>query len=154
MCLVTQSFPILFVAPWAVAHQAPLSMGVLQASILEWVAMPSSRGSSQPTDWTQASCIAGGFFTILAPREVQSIYSVYLRNIEIKVIPIKKQFAVIICVNWIQTLYVKLRSMTSILIQNYVILKTEEQLYNAQCINKELSLGKEEMRNKARLWCS
>ena len=34
--------------PWTVAHQAPLSMGVFQARILEWVAMPSSRGSSQP----------------------------------------------------------------------------------------------------------
>lgn len=45
----------------------------------------------------------------------------------------------------------EIESMTSILIQNYIILKTEEQLYNAQCINKELSLGKEEMRNKARL---
>ena len=33
---------------WAIAHQAPLSMGILQARILEWVAMPSSRGSSQP----------------------------------------------------------------------------------------------------------
>ena len=33
--------------PWNVAHQAPLSMGILQARILEWVAMPS-RGSSQP----------------------------------------------------------------------------------------------------------
>ena len=29
-------------------HQAPLSMGILQARILEWVAMPSSTGSSQP----------------------------------------------------------------------------------------------------------
>ena len=38
----------LFVTPWTVAHQAPLSMGILQAKILEWVAMPSSRGSSQP----------------------------------------------------------------------------------------------------------
>ena len=28
-------------------HQPPLSMGILQARILEWVAMPSSRGSSQ-----------------------------------------------------------------------------------------------------------
>ena len=34
--------------PWTVAHQAPLSMGILQARILEWVAMPSSRGPSQP----------------------------------------------------------------------------------------------------------
>ena len=31
-----------------VARQAPLSMEILQATILEWVAMPSSRGSSQP----------------------------------------------------------------------------------------------------------
>ena len=28
---------------WTVAHQAPLSMGILQARILEWVPMPSSR---------------------------------------------------------------------------------------------------------------
>ena len=42
--------------------QAPLSVGILQARILEWVAMPSSRGSSQPRDQAQVSCIAGGFF--------------------------------------------------------------------------------------------
>ena len=33
----------LFVIPWMVANQAPLSMGILQARILEWVAMPFSR---------------------------------------------------------------------------------------------------------------
>ena len=31
--------------------------GILQTRILEWVAMPSSKGSSQPRDWTQVSCI-------------------------------------------------------------------------------------------------
>ena len=36
----------LFETPWAVARQTPLSMGILQARIVEWVAMPSSRGSS------------------------------------------------------------------------------------------------------------
>ena len=41
-------------------------MGIFQASVLEWVAMPSFRGSSQPRDWTQVSCIAGRFFTIWA----------------------------------------------------------------------------------------
>ena len=41
-------------------------MGILQAKILEWVAMTSSRGSSQPRDRTQASHTAGGFFTIWA----------------------------------------------------------------------------------------
>ena len=38
--------------------------GILQARILEWVAFPFSKGSSQPRDQTQVSCIAGGFFTI------------------------------------------------------------------------------------------
>ena len=38
----------LFVTTWTATLQAPLSMGILQARILEWVAMPSSRGSSQP----------------------------------------------------------------------------------------------------------
>ena len=37
--------------------------GILQARILKWVAIPFSRGSSQPRDWTQVSCIAGRFFT-------------------------------------------------------------------------------------------
>ena len=46
-------------APWTVALQAPLSMGILQARILEWVAMDSSRGSSQLRDWIQVSCTAG-----------------------------------------------------------------------------------------------
>ena len=53
-----------------VAHQAPLSMGVLQARMLEWVPIPSSRGSSWPRERTQVSCIAGGFFTSWATREV------------------------------------------------------------------------------------
>ena len=44
-----------------VAHQASLSIGILQARILEWVAMPSSRGSSQPRDQTQVSRTAGAF---------------------------------------------------------------------------------------------
>ena len=35
------------VTPWTVAHQAPLSVGILQTRILERVAMPFSRGSSQ-----------------------------------------------------------------------------------------------------------
>ena len=37
--------------------------GILQARILEWVAFPFSRGSSQPRDPTQVSCIAGRFFS-------------------------------------------------------------------------------------------
>ena len=43
--------------------------GNLQARILEWVAFPFSRGSSQPRDQTQVSHIVGGFFTRWAIRE-------------------------------------------------------------------------------------
>ena len=39
------------VTPWTLACQAPLSLGILQARILEWVAMPSSGGSSWSRDW-------------------------------------------------------------------------------------------------------
>jgi len=43
--------------------------GILQARILEWVAVPFSRGSSQPGDRIHVSLIAGGFFTSWATRE-------------------------------------------------------------------------------------
>ena len=62
-----------FVTPCTVAFQAPLSMGILQARILEWVAMPSSRESSQPRDQTHVSRIAGGFFTIWATTEASDV---------------------------------------------------------------------------------
>ena len=42
----------------------PSVHGILQARIMEWVAISFSRGSSQPWDQTWVSCIAGGFFTI------------------------------------------------------------------------------------------
>ena len=38
------------VTPWTAAGQIPLSMGILQLRILEWVAMPSSKGPSQPRE--------------------------------------------------------------------------------------------------------
>ena len=46
--------------------------GIFQVRILEWVAFPFSRGSSQPKGWTQVSCIAGRFFTSWATREATS----------------------------------------------------------------------------------
>ena len=56
--------------PWTVVH------GILQARILEWVAFPFSRGSSQPRDPTHVSCIAGEFFTSWATSSVQFSCSV------------------------------------------------------------------------------
>ena len=57
------------------ACQAPLSMGTFEARILEWVAMPSSRGSSQPRNQIGVSCIAGRFFTCWATRETLKLFS-------------------------------------------------------------------------------
>ena len=44
--------------------------GILQARILEWVAISIFKGSSRPRDWTQVFCIAGECFTLWATREV------------------------------------------------------------------------------------
>ena len=44
------------------------SVKILQAGVLEWVAMSFSRRSSQPRDWTRVSRIAGRCFTIWATR--------------------------------------------------------------------------------------
>ena len=54
---VAQSCPALCDPMYYTVH------GILQARILEWVAFPFSRGSSQPRDQTQVSRTAGGFFT-------------------------------------------------------------------------------------------
>ena len=47
---------------------------ILQARILEWVAFPFSRGSSQPRDRTQVSHMAGKFFTSWATKETQEYW--------------------------------------------------------------------------------
>ena len=47
----------LFATLCTVARQAPLSMGIVQGRMPEWVAMPSSRGSSHPRDRTKISCM-------------------------------------------------------------------------------------------------
>ena len=43
--------------------------GILQAGILEWAAIPFSRGSCHHRDWTHVSCVAARFFTIWTTRE-------------------------------------------------------------------------------------
>ena len=70
MCLVSQSFPALC-NPMDCSPPRSSVHGILQARILEWVAMPSSRGSSQPRDQACVSHVAGGFFAIWATREAQ-----------------------------------------------------------------------------------
>ena len=47
--------------------------GILQARILEWVAIAFFKGSSQPKDQTWVSYIAGRFFTVWATREAGKV---------------------------------------------------------------------------------
>ena len=101
VCMYMLSHVQLFVTPWTIAHQAPLSMefyrqdhwwkslscawlcnptdyaahGILQARILEWLAFLFSRGSFWSRNLTRISCIAGGFFINWAMREAQDHWS-------------------------------------------------------------------------------
>ena len=71
LVLVTQSCPTLC-DPMDCSPTGSSVRGILQARILEWVSMPSSRESSQPRDRSQVSRIAGRFFTVGATKEAQS----------------------------------------------------------------------------------
>ena len=64
--------------PMDCSSPGPSVHGILQARILEWVAMPSSRGSSQPRDWTQVSHTAGKFFTIWTTSNIWYLASFHM----------------------------------------------------------------------------
>ena len=70
MCsVVSDSLP----TPWTIAGQAAsLSMVILQARILKWVAMRSTRGSSRPRDQTHVSCIDRWVLYCCAPWDVNT----------------------------------------------------------------------------------
>ena len=71
----TQSCPT-FATPWTDCSMPGSSVhGILHARILEWVAVPFCRGSSQPRGQTQIPCFAGGFFTVWATREEEIIHT-------------------------------------------------------------------------------
>ena len=65
--LVTQSC-LIVCDPMDCSLPGSSVQGILQARILERIVIPFSRGSSQPRDRTQVSCIAGRFFTSWATR--------------------------------------------------------------------------------------
>ena len=89
ICLCVLHFSIYY----AVAHQlyscrqeAVAIHGILQARILEKVAIPFSWGSSKSRDQTQVACIAGGFFTNWAIREASlpDHLTCLLRNLQVR----------------------------------------------------------------------
>ena len=79
MCVLSHFNPIQFCDPMDCSLPGSSVHGILQARILQWVAMPSSRGSSWPRDQTHiscGSCTAGGFFTTL-----QHLYQMILLSL-------------------------------------------------------------------------
>ena len=68
VCVSCSSQVQLFVTPWPVAHQSPLSIEFFR-QVLESVAIPFSGGYSQHKEQTWVSCTVGRFFTIWATRE-------------------------------------------------------------------------------------
>ena len=63
----------LFATPWTSSLLGSSLYGILQARVLEWVAISFSRGSSQPRDWTQVSRIPGRCFNLWDTREAMSL---------------------------------------------------------------------------------
>ena len=77
--------------PRTVAHQVPLSIGILQARLLEWVPMPSSKGSSQARDGAHVSYIfSTGRWVLLPlapPRKLKfTIYACFLSKLFLDVL--------------------------------------------------------------------
>ena len=76
MCSVAQSCPTLY-DPMDCGPPGSSVHGILQARILEWVAISFSRGSSRPRDQTTSfasPALAGGFFTPVPPGEHIAVY--------------------------------------------------------------------------------
>ena len=85
LCCVSQSC-LALCSPLDCSPPSSSVHGIFQARVLQWVAIPFSRGSSRPRDQTcisSDSCTAGGFFTAEPPGEVPdyllgNISSLYL----------------------------------------------------------------------------
>ena len=70
----------LFATPWTIALPGSSVRGILQARVLEWAAISFSRGSSQPSDRTRVSRVAGRCFTLQATREANPIWLMSLQK--------------------------------------------------------------------------
>ena len=86
--------------------------GILQARILEWVAYPLSRGSSQPRDRTQVSCIAGRFFTNWAIKEANNNLQNLNNNMN-PVIPSRHKNAVILTTKMFSAVWLLMSQLSS-----------------------------------------
>ena len=70
-----------------------IAHGILQTRILEWIAFPFSRGSSQPRDQTQVSHTAGRFFTSWATREALELVGAWFYTLLMRQFVFSLQFS-------------------------------------------------------------
>ena len=90
--------------------------GILQARILEWVAIPFSRGSSLLRDWTWVSWFAGRFFTVWTPRGAYLyVWKYWSRNKKRHTIFMNSKFNMV---------------KKSILHNSFLITKSSHSIYN------------------------
>ena len=81
-CVLSHFSRVLLLATlWTVTHQGCSVHGILQARILEWVTIPSSRGSSLPRDQTPGSCFTGRFLTTEPSGKPWNIFVSLKRNL-------------------------------------------------------------------------
>ena len=82
-CLVAKLCPTLFATLWAVARQAPLSMGFPKQEYWSELPFPSPGKSSQPRDQTRVSCVSCTVRRILYPRATwEALVSILLQRIK------------------------------------------------------------------------
>ena len=74
--------------------------GILQVRILDGVAVPFSRGSFQPRDWTHISCLAGRFFTSWATRVFFFFLSSFFPRFFFQVFFLNSSFVVSLLIFW------------------------------------------------------
>ena len=72
VCVLSHSVLSNSATSWTVASQTPLSMGILQARTLEWVAIPSSRDHPNPGIKPESPALTGRFFTTEPPGKLHS----------------------------------------------------------------------------------
>ena len=123
---VAQSCPTLW-DPMDCSPSGSAIHGILQARVLEWVAISFSRSSSQPMDWTRVSCIVGRCFTISATTEVQPQAKFILIHcfILLRRVRLMKALLYIYTFNWWWLLWLFLirdfqeKAVMKILVQNF-----------------------------------
>ena len=95
--------------------------GILQARILQWVAIPFSRGSSWPRDYTQVFCTVGRFFTSWTTREAWRTKPISHKVFQLYVVKFCKcsKYFCVFSNYWVTILYIYIYKYYTVIIFPY-----------------------------------